>query len=137
MPSLLDIRYKVLWIGKIAKHKGIEETKVLRNLKFLWLLGQFHESQVSRLQCRSVAQTDFVPVAAARGCGRVAGGCLRYGNWLVGVTMVCAAGRWLSGIALQIGCAGEHVLIRTNLVGTMCWLVVAGYAGRHLHRGAT
>ena len=27
-----DIRYKVLWIGKIAKHKGIGETKVLRNL---------------------------------------------------------------------------------------------------------
>jgi hypothetical protein len=25
-------------------------------------------------------QTDFVTVAAARGCGRVAGGCLRYGN---------------------------------------------------------
>ena len=101
------------------------------------LLGQFHESQVSRLQCRSVAQTDFVPVAAARGCGRVAGGCLRYGNWLVGVTTVCAAGRWLSGIALQIRCAGEHVLIRTNLVRTMCWLVVVGCAGRHLHRGAT
>ena len=26
-----DIRYKVLWIGKIGKHKGIGETKVLRN----------------------------------------------------------------------------------------------------------
>ena len=25
-----DIRYKVLWIGKIAKQKGIGETKVLR-----------------------------------------------------------------------------------------------------------
>jgi len=69
------------------------------------LLGQFQESQASRLQCRSVAQTDFVAVAAARGCGRVAGGCLRYGNWLVRVTMMCSAGRWLSGIALQIGCA--------------------------------
>jgi hypothetical protein len=56
------------------------------------LLGQFQESQVSRLQCRwQVAQTDFVAVAAARGCGRVAGGCLRYGNWLAGVTMMCAA----------------------------------------------
>ena len=42
------------------------------------------------------------------------GGCLRYSNWLAGVTMICAAGRWLSGIALQIGCAGEHVLIRTS-----------------------
>ena len=28
----MDIRYKVLWIGEIAKHKGIGETKVLRNL---------------------------------------------------------------------------------------------------------
>ena len=26
-----DIRYKVLWIGEICKHKGIGETKVLRN----------------------------------------------------------------------------------------------------------
>ena len=26
-----DIRYKVLWIGEIGKHKGIGETKVLRN----------------------------------------------------------------------------------------------------------
>ncbi len=85
------------------------------------------ESQVSRLQCRSVAQTDFV--TAARGRGRVAGDCLRYGNWLVGVTMMYSAGRWLSGIAWQIGCAGEHVLIRTNLVRTMCWLVVVGDAG--------
>ena len=32
-----DIRYKVLWIGKIAKHKGIGETKVcvLRNFSFI------------------------------------------------------------------------------------------------------
>ena len=47
--------------------------------------------------------------------------------------MVCGAGRWLSGIALQIGCAGEHVLIRTNLVITMCWLAVVGYAGVNYH----
>ena len=26
----LDIRHKVLWIGEIAKHKGIGETKVLQ-----------------------------------------------------------------------------------------------------------
>ena len=84
-----------------------------------------------------MAQTDLVTVAAARGCGRVAGGCLRYGNWLAGVTMICAAGRWLSGIALQIGCAGEHVLIRTNLVRTMCWLVVVGYAGVKLPRAGS
>ena len=31
----MDIRYKVLWIGKIAKHKGIGETKVLRNFSFI------------------------------------------------------------------------------------------------------
>ena len=33
-------RYKVLWIGKIAKHKGIGETKVLRRkkkAKVLWI----------------------------------------------------------------------------------------------------
>ena len=48
--------------------------------------------------------------------------------------MMCAAGRWLSGIALQIGCAGEHVLIRTNLVRTMCWLGVVGCAGAKLPR---
>ena len=84
-----------------------------------------------------MAQTDFDAVAAARACGRVAGGCLQYGNCLVGVTMMCAAGRWLSGIALQIGCAGEHVLIRTNLVRTICWLVVVGCAWEHLARGAT
>ena len=30
-----DIRYKVLWIGKIAQHKGIGETKVLRNFSFI------------------------------------------------------------------------------------------------------
>ena len=101
------------------------------------LLGHFQESQVSRLQCRSVAHTDFVAVAAARGCGCVAGGCLRYCNWLVGVTMICSAGGRLSGIALQIGCAGEHVLVPINLVRTMCWLVVIGCAGQHLHRGAT
>ena len=28
-----DIRYKVLWIGEIAKHKGIGETKVLQEKK--------------------------------------------------------------------------------------------------------
>ena len=35
-----DIRYKVLWIGKIAKHKGIGETKVLegkKKAKVLWI----------------------------------------------------------------------------------------------------
>ena len=76
-----------------------------------------------------MAQTDFVTVAAARGCGRVAGGCLRYGNWLAGVTMTCAAGRWLSCIALKIRCASEHVLVSTNRLRTMCWLVVVGDAG--------
>ena len=30
-----DIRYKVLWIGKIAQHKAIGETKVLRNFSFI------------------------------------------------------------------------------------------------------
>ena len=30
-----DTRYKVLWIGEIAKHKGIGETKVLRNFSFI------------------------------------------------------------------------------------------------------
>ena len=33
-------RYKVLWIGKIAKHKDIGETKVLRRkkkAKVLWI----------------------------------------------------------------------------------------------------
>ena len=29
-----DIRYKLLWIGKIAKHKDIGEAKVLWNLSF-------------------------------------------------------------------------------------------------------
>ena len=51
--------------------------------------------------------------------------------------MVCAAGRWLSGIALQIRCAGEHVLVRTNRLRTMCWLVVVGCAGGQLPRGAS
>ena len=96
---------------------------------------------VSSCDVVRVAQTNCVAVAAAGGRGRVAGDCLRYGNCLVGVTMMRAAGRWLSGIALQIGCAGEHVLIRTNLVKTMCWLVVVGCAGGHLHghlpRGST
>ena len=35
-----DIRYKVLWIGEIAKHKGIGETKVLQGkekAKVLWI----------------------------------------------------------------------------------------------------
>ena len=35
-----DIRYKVLWIGKISKHKGIGETKVLqgqKKAKVLWI----------------------------------------------------------------------------------------------------
>ena len=30
-----DTRYKVLWIGEIAKHKGIGETKVLRNFSLI------------------------------------------------------------------------------------------------------
>ena len=29
----LDIRYKVLWIGEIAKHKGIAKSKVLQGKK--------------------------------------------------------------------------------------------------------
>ena len=36
----MDIRYKVLWIGEIAKHKGIGETKVLqgkKKAKVLWI----------------------------------------------------------------------------------------------------
>ena len=93
---------------------------------------KFHVCDVVR-----VAQTDLVTVAAARGCGRVAGGCLRYGNWLAGVTMICAAGRWLSCIALKIRCAGEHVLVSTNRLRTMCWLVVVGGAGGQMPRGAT
>ena len=85
-----------------------------------------------------VAQTDLVTVAAARGCGCVAGGCLRYGNWLAaGVTMICTAGRWLSCIALKIRCAGEHVLVSTNRLRTMCWLVVVRVAGGQMPRGAT
>ena len=35
-----DTRYKVLWIGEIAKHKGIGETKVLqgkKKAKVLWI----------------------------------------------------------------------------------------------------
>ena len=84
-----------------------------------------------------MAQTDFDAVAAARDCGRVAGDYHKYGNCLVGVTMMCAAGRWLSGIALQISCAGEHVPIGTNLARTMCWLVVVGCAGENLARAFT
>ena len=34
VPSEGDTRYKVLWIGKIAKHKSIGETKVLCNFSF-------------------------------------------------------------------------------------------------------
>ena len=64
---------------------------------------KFQESQVSRLQCRSVAQTDFVPVAAARGRGRVAGDCLRYGNWLVGVTMMCMHALLVGGLVASHG----------------------------------
>ena len=103
--------------------------------EFARFTQEFHSNQSFTLRCRSCAHTDFVTVAAARGRGRVAGGCLRYGNWLVGVTMMCAAGRWLSGIALQIGCAGEHVLIRTNQLssrndvlagGCRWWLGVRG-----------
>ena len=116
------------------------------NLVNLWAVvsQEFHtqfqllvELQVSRCDVVRVAQTGFVAVAAARGCGRVAGGCLRYGNWLAGVTMTCAAGRWLSCIALKIRCAGEHVLVSTNRLRTMCWLVVVGGAGGQMPRGAT
>ena len=78
-----------------------------------------------------------MPVAAAAGWAGVTDEPHRRGVRSMLSRMVCRAGRWLSGIALQIGCAGEHVLIRTNLVGTMCWLVVVGCAGRHLYRGAT
>jgi hypothetical protein len=38
--TMVVSRYKVLWIGKIAKHKGIGETKVLRRkkkAKVLWI----------------------------------------------------------------------------------------------------
>ena len=35
MQTKVDTRYKVLWIGEIAKHKGIGETKVLRNFSFI------------------------------------------------------------------------------------------------------
>ena len=108
---------------------GCGESRISHSISAAGWSFKFHVCDVVR-----VAQTDFVTVAAARGCGREAGGCLRYGNWLAGVTMICAAGRWLSGIALQIGCAGEHVLIRTNLVRTMCWLVVVGCAGAKLPR---
>ena len=33
--SMMDIWYKVMRIGKIAKHKGIGETKILRNFSFI------------------------------------------------------------------------------------------------------
>ena len=36
----MDIRYKVLWIGEIGKHKSIGETKVLQGkeeAKVLWI----------------------------------------------------------------------------------------------------
>jgi hypothetical protein len=55
------------------------------NLVNLWAVvsQEFHiqfqllvEFQVSRCDVVRVAQTDFVTVAAARGCGRVAGGVL-------------------------------------------------------------
>ena len=90
---------------------------------------EFYSNQSFTFRCRSCAQTDFVAVAAARGRGRVAGGCLRYGNWLVGVTMMGAAGRWLVAAShcTSAAHAGEHVLIRTNLVGTMCWPAGGGW----------
>ena len=81
-------------------------------------------------------QADFVLVAAEGEQVGVTDGCHIGGVWSLLSRMMCAAGRWLSGIALQIGCAGEHVLIRTNLVRTMCWLVVVGCARAHLHRVA-
>jgi hypothetical protein len=74
---------------------------------------KFHVCDVVR-----VAQTDLATVAAARGCGRVAGGCLRYGNWLAGVTMICAAGRWLSGIRTN--------LVRSGRCAGLWWLGVRG-----------
>ena len=52
-----------------------------------------------------MAQTEFVGVAGnGVGLWACGGGCLRYNNWLVGATMMCSADRWLSSIALQIGC---------------------------------
>jgi hypothetical protein len=78
-----------------------------------------------------------VPVAAAADWAAVEDESHRRGVRSMLSRMVCGAGKWLSGIALQIGCAGEHVLIRTNLVGTMCCLVVVGCAGIQFYRGAT
>ena len=74
-----------------------------------------------------------MPVAAAAGWAGVTDDPHRREVRSMLSRMVCRAGRWLSGIALQIGCAGEHVLIRTNLVRTMCWLAVVGYAGVNYH----
>ena len=50
--------------------------------------------------------------------------------------MVCGAGRWLREIALKIRCAGEHVLVSTNRLKTMCWLVAVRVAGGQMPRGA-
>ena len=71
-----------------------------------------------------------MPVAAAAGWAGVTDEPHRRGVRSMLSRMVCGAGRWLSGIALQIGCAGEHVLIRTNLVRTMCMLAGGGWVCR-------
>ena len=78
-----------------------------------------------------------MPVAAAAGRAAVEDESHRRGVRSMLSRMVCGAGRWLSGIALQIGCTGELVLIRTNLVRTMCWMVVVGYAGVKLPRAGS
>ena len=78
-----------------------------------------------------------MPVAAAAGWAGVADGCHIGGVCSLLSRMVCGAGRWLRAIALKIRCAGEHVLVSTNRLRTMCWLVVVGGAGGQTPRGAT
>ena len=59
--------------------------------------------------------------------------------WAWGAFDALASGvrGWLRAVALQIGCAGGHVLVGTNRLRTMCWLVVAGDAGAKLPRAGS
>ena len=108
------------------------------NLVNLWVVvsQEFHTqfqllglSSSFTFQCRSCAQADFVTVVAWAGWAGVADGPHRRGDHSMLSRMVCGAGRWLRAVALKIRCAGEHVLVSTNRLRTMCWLVVVGDAG--------
>ena len=92
------------------------------------------KSQVSRFNVDRALLADFVAVAAEADCVGVTDGPHRRGVYFVLSRMVCGAGRWLREVALKIRCAGEHVLVSTNLVRTMCWLAVVGYARAWLPR---